>query len=149
MKKLMYMILVSGLIAFTACEPNRDRGDRDRATADDNVLNDPREGTRGAPGDTMENPRRENPAVGEELREGNVPDVEDGQRAQGHALEGMPSQLREKITEEISENDRKVLNSRPITHGGVKHYELTYLEQDGNQTKVTYTERGDEVDDIE
>jgi hypothetical protein len=149
MKKLMYMILASGLIAFTACEPNGDRGDRDRATADENVLNERRDDTRGAPGDTLDQPRRQNPAVGEDLREGNVPDVNEGERAQGHAMEGMPAQLREKITEEASENDRKVLNSRPVTHGGVRHYELTFLEEDGNQTKVTYNERGDEVDDPE
>ncbi|WP_114748064.1 hypothetical protein [Pleomorphovibrio marinus] len=144
MKKLAYLMMASGLIFFGACEPNRDR-----ATADENVLNERRDDTRGAPGDTLDQPQRQNPAVGEDLREGNVPDVNEGQRAEGHAMEGIPSNLRQKIDRDASENDRKILNSRPITHGGVKHYELTYLEKDGNQTKITYDEKGDEVDDNE
>lgn len=144
MKNLVYLLMAIGLIIFGSCEPNRDR-----ATADEDVLNERRDDTRAAPGDTLDQPERQTPAGGEDLREGDIPDVNEGERAKGHAMEGIPSQIREKLSEDAAEKDRKVLNSRPITYGDVNHYELTYLEKDGNQTKITYNEKGEKINESE
>lgn len=147
MKTLVYLFALSGTCLLFSCENNRHDTERDSR----DPLRNERNIDRGA--DTLDRQidRRDTARGTMDNREGAM---HDGQiPAEGindhNALRALPQDAREKITREAESEERRLIDSRPVEHGDVNHYELTFLEKDGNRTTITYNERGEPVDGAE
>ncbi|MFC4871805.1 hypothetical protein [Negadavirga shengliensis] len=144
MKTTLYLLALSGACLLFSCENRRHDTERDG----DPIHND-RNIDRGA--DTLDRQmdRRDTTPGTMDDRGGALNDR--GVPSEGindhNALRNMPRDAREKINRDAEEKERELVDGRAVDHGNVNHYELTFLEKDGNQIKVMYDETGEAVGD--
>lgn len=134
MKKLICLFTIVGLITLGSCD-NANRGIEGNEDAENDLM-DQRDtsaileefNSRGVPAEGINDHNA--------IREDSI-EVDNGN---SEIMNGLPSEITEKIKANENLRNMKLTNSRKYSEGGITFYELTF--ENGESTKVTFDERG-------